>query len=480
MNLKNFTSSRWFVLLLCLIPVAVICFCQLQQHTHQEANCFLVVYNSEKIPLWKLIFDPLRTDWQCYQARELSYLIDALDARFIFFCINKLKMAHFYSLSAVIFALAGAVYLFSKTRKLYPGAKNFIYLLPPLLYTLVNLDSISFFRSSKPAAAFGTTVIFFYFAELLKHPDKYSRFRPHWYAILTILLLPYVDRMGFFVTAVTAAGTILLLALAATPKGKYFQLDEYHLFALRYMTVAATASTFLSVLYNFYLAPWIINEISGYYPSFAFQRLPRGSFINIKAGALFLVENVGHTFTSLKFTLATLSGIIIILCITAAMVKLHRSRLIPTSTLPIWLLSVAAMLLCSAVISRRHPAILAPDVIYGIYFLVFETLLINFITVMLFSTPKKNPLKKVFLSLFCIGIAAQCLILASPADTEGHLAMHRATTKYTIDLLNHPEKEQLHPLPQSSAHLIKFVHKRPGVLPMEKNSSRFTKQDTNK
>ena len=480
MNFKRVFTSRGFVFLLCLIPVAIIFVCQLQQHTHQEANCFLVVYNSEKIPLWKLIFDPLRTDWQCYQARELSYLIDALDARFIFFCIKRLKMAHFYSLSAVIFALSGAVYLFSKIRKMYPGAKSYLYLFPPLLYTLVNLDSISFFRSSKPAAAFGATIIFFYFAELLKAPEKYSSFRAHWYAILTIILLPYVDRMGFFFTAVTAAGTILLLALAATPQGKRFQLEAPHLPALQYMTIAATTSTFLSVLYNFYLAPWIINRINGYYPSFAFQRLPEGSYFNIKTGALFFVENIGHTFTSLKFNAAALTGLVILLFISAAMVKLHRSKLIHAGTLPIWFLSAAAMIFCSSIMVSRLPAMMAPDVIYGIYFLVFEVLLINFITVMLFSLPENNPLKKIFFLLFCIGIAAQSVVLTSPADTKGHLAIHHATTAYTIDLLNHPEKEQLHPLPLSSANLIKFIHNRPGALPMEKNSSRLTKQDANK
>ena len=479
MNLKKIFSSSFLVPISCFLLIAITVLCSRQQHTYQESNCFLVIYNHSKLPLLKLLFDPLRTDWQCYQARELSYLVDALDARFIYGCI-KLKLAHFYSLSAIIFTLTGAAYISSMLRKLYSDAAEYLYYLPPLLYTLVHLDSISFFRSSKPAVAFGTTLIFFYFADLLKDPEKYSRIRSHWYAILTILLLPYFDRMGFFVTAVTAAGSITLMLAAATPQGERFQLGSKHLPALRPMVITATLSALLSVIYNFHIAPRIINALNGYYPSFEYQRLPEGSFLNIKAGVLFLIENTGHTFTALKLNPAAFAGIIIVLLVTAIALNLHKCDHLPRYFLPIWLLSLGTMVFCAAIITCRHPAMMKPDVIYGIYFLIFETLFVNFITILLFSTPGKTMLKKILVFLFAAGIAARIFMTASPPDKDGHLAMHHATTPYTIEMLNHPEKRPDRPLPQSSAHLIKFVHKRPGVLPLELTNPRFRKQDIRK
>ena len=63
--------------------------------THPESNAFLRVYNDCSRPVYRIIYDPLVTDWNAYQARELSYFVDWIDARFIYFCAS-LGMAHFY------------------------------------------------------------------------------------------------------------------------------------------------------------------------------------------------------------------------------------------------------------------------------------------------------------------------------------------------------------------------------------------------
>ena len=70
-------------------------------YVHMESTAFLRVYNDSSRPMVNILFDPLVTDWNAYQARELSYLVDCLDARFIYFCA-RLGLTHFYSLSALL------------------------------------------------------------------------------------------------------------------------------------------------------------------------------------------------------------------------------------------------------------------------------------------------------------------------------------------------------------------------------------------
>ena len=57
--------------------------------THPESNVFLRVYNDCSRPVYKIVFDPRLTGWGAYQARELSYLVDCFDARFIYACAAR-------------------------------------------------------------------------------------------------------------------------------------------------------------------------------------------------------------------------------------------------------------------------------------------------------------------------------------------------------------------------------------------------------
>ena len=209
--LRKLCFSGIFTVLLCAIPLCCQIFAGQGQTTQQEANCFLMVYNNPHLPLAKLIFDPLRTDWQCFQARELSYLIDALDARFIAFCIRN-HFAHFYSLSSIILLLASAGLIHWNLKHLFPKTTPYLLPLFPLLYTLCNLGNLSFFRSSKPWVSFGILILFFHLAKVLKRPEKYSAWYRNLPLIITLLLIPFFDRIGFFAAATCAAGTIVLLA----------------------------------------------------------------------------------------------------------------------------------------------------------------------------------------------------------------------------------------------------------------------------
>ena len=106
----NRRRRRWCVgtFLAALLMVAGFAAAECGGFVHTESTAFLRVYNDTSRPLLNIIYDPLLTDWNAYQAREFSYLVDALDARFIYACARA-GMAHFYSLSAIVILLACVV-----------------------------------------------------------------------------------------------------------------------------------------------------------------------------------------------------------------------------------------------------------------------------------------------------------------------------------------------------------------------------------
>ena len=72
--------------------------------SHPESNAFLQIYTDNTRPLLNILFDPQLTDWNHYQARELSYFFDWIDANFILFCCSIGK-AHFYSIVTILLLL---------------------------------------------------------------------------------------------------------------------------------------------------------------------------------------------------------------------------------------------------------------------------------------------------------------------------------------------------------------------------------------
>ena len=102
-------------------------------YVHMESTAFLQVYNDRSRPVWEIVYDPLLTDWNAYQARELSYLVDCFDARFIYLCASW-KMTHFYSLSAMLILLLCVVIQQYFLERDFPK-------LPPYLASLFSLAS---------------------------------------------------------------------------------------------------------------------------------------------------------------------------------------------------------------------------------------------------------------------------------------------------------------------------------------------------
>ena len=219
-----------------------------------ESNSFLLIYNEPR-PLAQIIFDPRRTDWGLYQARELSYFFDALDARFIAWCIRA-GIAHLLSLSTLFFML-GTVFLQQYAfRRHFPrlgavaGLLSLLYVLTPCAFNPL------FFRSAKPGTAFIITASLALATELLRRRRKsYAG----WVGFAALLLLGCgFDRTGLLYASGCAMSGAALWILAAA--GVFRVRPD----GWRNLAVAALAAVLAATIYNLLLAPLLIPVLITY------------------------------------------------------------------------------------------------------------------------------------------------------------------------------------------------------------------------
>ncbi len=238
-----------------------------------EATSFLVNYTDDRG--WvRRIFDPARNDFDAYQSRELSYVIDAIDANAGRWIIGHLRPDWLIPVSNVIAAAGLAVLLFAVLSR-WPGLGA----LNAALLTLTFVTSFQFvstvgiwYRSSK---LWLTLMLLLTVRELCRD----QRIRPA-RLFLLCLAASLLDRQGFFLAGVllaVALGIRLWLADRTIPVAPI---------------VAALAG---AVIYNLVIAPVVIHAANGYWPDFAYQaRALRPSWLwpHLLRAAMLLADTV--------------------------------------------------------------------------------------------------------------------------------------------------------------------------------------------
>lgn len=229
---------------------------------HPEAETFIPHYLSQHT-LPELIFSPEHTDWGLYQARELSYLFDWLDCRFIAWCVSN-GMPHFLSLThyLVCAGVALCIALF---------ARNSLCLSPGISLGLVGLWLThpcillggTFYRSAKILVAAALLSACLAAWHYLHAPKSSSVSAKISIALVSLSLIcaGLADRQGFFLTA--AFG--LWLSLRA------WWLNQKACWPLAGAGFLATA---VIAVYTYLVGPWLIHRISGQPPSLSYMSLP--------------------------------------------------------------------------------------------------------------------------------------------------------------------------------------------------------------
>jgi hypothetical protein len=219
--------------------------------------------------LFQKIFDPYANDLGTYQARELSYLFDYLDARVFSFLLAR-EQAVFIPASAILASVLTVASFFAGIAR-YRGLPPLTAALVLLLYltNYVHLVTMGmFYRSTKPLLAAVLMATTFAVLSVIERDGGGEGRRDSMRAPLAIFglfsIMSLLDRQGFFYAFL---GLIVLAFHAAIARGR------------RDVVVAAVAAVLASVLYNLLIAPFLVELANGYRPSFAYQRLPIASLL---------------------------------------------------------------------------------------------------------------------------------------------------------------------------------------------------------
>jgi hypothetical protein len=275
----------------------------------KEAMSFIVNYLADR-PLVAAVFDPRVNDWGAYQARELSYLVDLVDAR-IFAALLDRGVLLFIPVSGVVglLALAG-VYLYGARTVLRLDRITVILLLSLFLSCIVTQASTAYFyRSSKILLSTALMAFLFALTSTLGSEGKADR-RSAWRLGGLFVLgvtMSLCDRQGFYLLAVATlvAG---LLGLTASARAKSFRTGHVP------VVLTCLGALGASALYNHLLAPWVIHRANDYWPSFDYQTLPwadlRVQPLTEQAFAWFRAH-VSYLFGNLPFGVVCLLAVVL-------------------------------------------------------------------------------------------------------------------------------------------------------------------------
>jgi len=228
----------------------------------EEAIVFLNRYLDERTVLQK-IFDPHGIDFGNYQARELSYFVDFLDAQ-VFKGLLSAGYVLFIPPSIVAAALLTWGVWATGSGRVFPAvpATTRSLLLLVLFTNYVYLTTMGlFYRATKPLVVPVLLGLLFYVWWRLgpSRTGSDGAGRDFMVAFLLGSLMSALDRQGFFYVLVLGGGLAL-----------------YWLFHRRSgpLLVGCVVAAAVNGAYNYWLGPWLIHAINRYWPRFNVQRTP--------------------------------------------------------------------------------------------------------------------------------------------------------------------------------------------------------------
>ena len=381
--------------------------------SHVEANCFLILYNFTS-NWFKTIFDPLRTDWNLYQARELSYFIDFLDARFIGWCI-KHKMAHFYSLSAILSAIGVLVIQQWGFARGFPKINCWCTLALSLLWQWTPCNFIHhFFRCGKPVTSLLITMLLFSFRVIWKNGKNEKTAQVLFFT--AVVLLPFFDRQGIFLLAAATVFFALLRSVAS---------DGYQRSFLKIAAIAGAASIAVQTLFNVFITPATVNALNGYTPSFEYQKMPLSAVFDFNGTIYFLFDNIGFWFLGFD------NGGVLIMCAVGIIFwQLWRKKRWDIQLLFAFCLAVLAAM--ANLMMFRHRLLIIDGVNHSAYFMPFAAVLMIVIAIIVETFEWK---KIVFLMCVSVLVSQTFATVLSKKDPV-HNRFHRHSSSAILKVLN--------------------------------------------
>ncbi len=239
---------------------------------HREAESFLVFYGNPTGGFWSEIskfFDPVSTDWDNYQARELGYAFEYIDAQTVLL-LNKIPFFSygFRSIMQITFAILTALVLYFIARELLPAFRRTSCLVLALLFPLSTQMLVMhglYFRCGKTVTAFWAALWILCLIRWLKPSTKERN------AVAYILLglgafLSYItDKQGVMI-GLWLIGLSIIMAVIR----RHQNLTYRHLV---FFSVPFTAAFCFYLYWDYQLCPYIMKNVSGYLPDRSWSSL---------------------------------------------------------------------------------------------------------------------------------------------------------------------------------------------------------------
>jgi hypothetical protein len=219
-------------------------------------------YYMTDIPLLNRLFESRIMDDGCYRARELCYLLDIIDFKFVKFSIEN-GFPHFLSLMHYILSIAtGCVlWLFCvKELKLRPlmgiGWVVLFWTSPSIFFNSLN-------RTGKTWVMFLTAILFYYIYRIAVSKQDVSRYFPKafLYFSVIIFMMTFLDEQGIFFVM---TALIFLAIWSFFVRNKNFNI----------MLLIGVAIIVFHGVYRYLIAPQLTFMLNGYWPDFSYQNFP--------------------------------------------------------------------------------------------------------------------------------------------------------------------------------------------------------------
>ncbi|HHZ90709.1 TPA: hypothetical protein EYN98_10135 [Candidatus Poribacteria bacterium] len=410
---------------------------------HNETESFLVFYgNPSTEGFWgeiKKFFDPRHTDWNNYQARELGYVFEYIDAQMVLLA-NRITIFSygFRSITQITFTILTGIMLYFITREFLaefnPKSCLVLAMLFPLSTQMLAMQKV-YFRCGKTVTAFWASLWILYFIRCLKASAKPQNIALYILLPLGIFLSFITDKQGVLIGLWLIGLSLLMAIIRLSYKQAHWRIL---LFALSF-----TLAFCFYLYWDYSLCPYIIKSVRGNYPdrgwsslSF-FLQLDLSSYIGgMWTGLKLVVLQIQMVFGNildgnlLSWMITLVSYILLVLlCIKkvadSSSSTNRNSRQDLTGMIALVTILVTGLAFCvfmTMLLFLRHNPLAWPDIWRGGYYYQSVTLILIVGFVIVLSLLSRRNQSKSFESYTVCAVFLICMANNFSAEKTRHIA----------------------------------------------------------
>ena len=477
-NLNDKPRIAFAVMLIIMVMVWGTSLKNMRPIIHGEAVSFLTFYGNPSGGFWSEVakfFDPVSTDWDAYQARELGYAFEYIDAQMVLL-LNKIPFfSHgFRSIMQISFALLTAFVLYFIARELLPAFRRTSCLVLAMLFPVSTQMLVMhglYFRCGKTVTAFWAALWILCLVRWLKLPTK-----PR-HVVVYILLglgafLSYItDKQGVMI-GLWLIGLSIIMAV--------FRRHQNQTYRHLMFFAASFAGAFCFYLYwDYRLCPYIITAVNGYYPDRSWSSLSffldhdfdsymRGLWNGLKLTVLQIQLAFGNVWDGNFLSW----GVALAAYVLVALAAIKKSPGIPdnaicdsrrglTDRTALAVMLVTAILTCVFMIMllyMRHNPLAWEDLWKGGYYYQSATLILIVALLIVFSFLSRRNRSSTFETYIVCAVFLMCMANNLGLDKTRGYGWGYGHMREQIDLNRKYDQEvRLKQVNEDSSFLTKFI-----------------------